>query len=87
MKRFTERLLHLIEVVYLEAHGWKPTKQFGTTYWTPPEGYWWSKKQGEEHNHGHAVNSQKAATGEERRIKELRAAGIWKEKEEDGNRV
>lgn len=80
MKRFTEWLLHLAEVVYLESHGWKKVKPvWGAVSWMPPDSYYWGKKIGQEHEHGHAVNSQKSATGNERRERELREAGLIEE--------
>jgi len=79
MKKFARWFLHLAEVVYLEVHGWKPSTRVGTTYWTPPDDYFWSKKRGEEHDHGHAVNSQKSAIGNEKYQQDLRNAGLRKE--------
>lgn len=83
MKRFSCWLLHTVEVIYLEVHGWKPMRSVGTVYWMPPENYFFQKKQHEGHDHGHAVNSQKAANGRERYENDLRNAGL--RKEEDGN--
>lgn len=79
MKRFARWLLHTAEVIYLEAHGWKPVTKVGHTYWIPPENYYWEKKRGQEHDHGHAVNSQKSATGREKYINDLREEGLWRE--------
>lgn len=83
MKRFTRWLLHTVEVIYLEAHGWKPMRRVGTVYWMPPENYFFKKKQHEGHDHGHAVNSQKAAYGREQYENNLRNAGLWKENDAD----
>lgn len=76
-ERFTEWLLHVAEEMYLVAHGWKkvPSKYKGMdAHWIAPDTYSWARKAGQEHVHRHAVNSQKAATGNERREEAFKRA-------------
>lgn len=83
MKNFARWLLHMAEVIFLEANGWKRQKPtHGEVYWMPPDNYFWTRKQNEGHNHGHAVNSQKSASYEEGRRRELKEAGLWADPKE-----
>ncbi len=76
MKKFIQWLLYRIEVVYLESHGWT----LGDDYlWYPPSYYYWPKKRGKPHTHGHAVTSQKTALADERFTVQLRKEGLLKD--------